>query len=223
MHKKAIVLTLILVVSAIFLQAETTLETTLEWKVGKDTVIFNETVSVIPDGYIAILNTSVGEYDRQVMDTQRSVLEWQRTDPVEGMDIEAVRQGEKVTVKGTYKGKPYNKTHNFGTLPWYVLQEASYEELYKRGQTTVKFWAIDRKRLSASEFKAEKLEDENIFIMGKHILAVKYSLSVSGVPLFLFQAHFWLRKTDGRFLKLDAPAVLGLPASEIELTSEKTF
>ncbi len=223
MHKTAFTLTLSLILSALSLHAQTTLETTLDWKVGPDTVIFNETVSAIPTGYIAILNTSVGEFDRQVMDTQRSVLEWQRKDATEGTDIQAVRQGSKVTVKGTYKGKPYQKTHDFGNQAWYQLQEASYEELYKSGVTNAKFWSIDRKRLSATEFKAEKMVEENILIMGKQIPAVKYALGVSGVPAFLFQAYFWLRKADGRFLKLEAPAVLGVPKSAIELTSEKSF
>lgn len=223
MYKKSILLVFILFLSIFYLHSETTQETTLDWKVGKDSVIFNESVTKTSSGYVAILNTSVGEYDRQVMDKNRSVLEWQRKDTAEGTDIQAVRKGEKVTVKGTYKGKPYEKIHDFGNQAWYQLQEVSYEELYKSEQTNVKFWSIDRKRLSATEFKAEKLEDENILIMGKQIPAVKYSLGVSGVPTFLFQAYFWLRKEDGHFLKLEAPAVLGVPKSAIELTGEKSF
>ena len=83
MHKKSILLMLLIIISTLFLHAEITLETTLDWKVGKDTVIFTETVTKTPSGYVAVLNTSVGEYDRQMMDTERSVLEWQRKDATE--------------------------------------------------------------------------------------------------------------------------------------------
>lgn len=223
MHKKTILLPVILILSIFSLYAYTTVETTFEWKGGPKSFVFNETVTETPTGYIAVLETSDGEYDRHVMDSLRSVLEWERKDPADGTDIRAIRQGSKVTVTGTLKGKPYEKTHDFGTQVWYQLQEASYEELYRSGRGKGSFWTIDRKSLKASEFKVEKIEEENILIMRTQIPVVKYSLSVSGVPAFLFKAHFWLRKTDGRFLKLEIPAVLGFPLSTIELTSEKIF
>ncbi|GAB1455407.1 hypothetical protein MASR2M48_07140 [Spirochaetota bacterium] len=223
MYRKSVIFILILISTTLYIHAQTTLETDLLWIAGKDTVIFNESVSENSSGYIAILKTSVGEYDRQVMDKQRSVLEWQRSDATEGTDIQASRLGSQVIVKGIYKGKPFEKKHDFGSLPWYQLHEASYETLYKSGINKLSFWTIDRKTLRATEFKAERQSEENITIMGRPIPAVKYSLGISGIPAFLFQAHFWLRNTDGRFLRLDAPAILGLPKSSVELTSEKLF
>ncbi|GAB1483110.1 hypothetical protein MASR2M78_19260 [Treponema sp.] len=223
MYKKTILATVILILSTLYLHAQNTLETTLTWKVGKDTVIFNESVTETATGYVAVLNTSVGELDRQLMDKQRSVIEWQRQDAREDTDMLAIRQGSKVTLKGTYKGKPYEKDYDFGNLPWYQLHEASYEELYRSGLAKANFMTFDRRTMKLTEFKAEMQEEESILIMGKQIPAVKYSLGVSGVPAFLFQAHFWLRKGDGHFLKLEVPAILGLPKSAVELTGERSF
>lgn len=221
MLKKAVLCNCILIVAALYPHAVTGLETTLVWTAGEDTVIFYESVTETPSGYVAVLNTSVGEFDRQIMNKQRSVIEWERKDATEGTDILAKREGSKVTLKGIYKGKPYEKEHDFEDLPWYQLQEASYEELYRSGITKSNFMTIDRKTMRVTEFKAEKQEEESILIMGIQIPAIKYSLGIKGIPAFLFQAHFWLRKSDGRFLKLDAPAILGLPKSSVELTSEK--
>ncbi len=197
-----------------------TLETTLVWDVGKDRVLFKESVSATDTGFSAVLTTSAGEYDALDMDRNRSTLRWSRRDSVEDTQVTAERVGSKVRVRGTFRGKPYDKTEEIGDLPWYQLHEISYENLFLTGDASAKFWTIDRKRLKPREFKAERVGDEAIEVMGGNIEAIKYSLTIHGVPGFLFTSHFWLRKTDGRFLKLEAPAILGYPRSTVELTGE---
>jgi len=196
------------------------LDTTLAWRVGNDTVLFNESVKATGTGFSAVLTTSVGEYDSLVMDGKRSTLEWERRYASEDTYIKAQRNGSRVRVSGTYKGKSYDRTHDIGTMNWYQLHEISYEELYAAGTASASFWTIDRKTLKPTEFKFTRLEEEPIRIMGNTVASVKYSLTVHGVPAFLFTSHFWLRKTDGRFLKLEVPAVPGLPRSSVELTGE---
>jgi len=196
------------------------LETTLTWKVGKDTVLFNESVKETGTGFTAVLTTSVGEYDSLEMDSKRSTIRWQRRLKSENTEVSAERNGSKVRVSGTYKGKPYDKTHDIGDLPWYQLHEISYEELFATGVASANFWTIDRKTMKPTEFKAERQLEETINIMGAPVQSVKYALTVNGVPSLLFTSYFWLRKTDGRFLNLEVPAVLGLPRSSVELTGE---
>jgi len=196
------------------------LETTLDWRVGKDTVIFSESVSARGSGFAAIITTNIGEYDSLSMDGSRSTLEWRRTYKSEGTDLVAVRDGPKVRVKGTYKGRAYDKSYDFGDLPWFQFQGISYEELYRAKAETGSFWTIDRKSLKPSLFKAQRSETEAIEVMGASVKAAKYDLTVSGVPAFLFTSHFWLREADGRFLRLDVPPIFNLPRSRVELTSE---
>jgi len=196
------------------------LDTSLSWKVGNDIVLFDERVTATGGGFTAELRTSVGEFDGLVMDSRRSTLKWQRRVDSEQTDISAERSGSKVVVRGTYKGKPYERTHDIGDLPWYQLHEISYEELYASGVQSASFWTVDRKTMRPTEFKCVRLDEGTISIMGKAVPAVRYSLAVHGVPAFLFTSYFWLRKTDGRFLKLEVPAILGLPRSSVELTGE---
>jgi hypothetical protein len=196
------------------------LDTTLDWKVGKDTVIFSESVSARGSGLSAVITTNIGEYDSLSMDERRSTLEWRRRYEKESTDLVAMRTGSKVRIKGTYKGKPYDRTHDFGDLPWYQFQEISYEELFRAKAETSSFWTIDRLSLKPSLFKAQRSETGSIDAMGASVKAIKYALTVSGVPAFLFTSHFWLRESDGRFLRLEVPPVLNLPRSRVDLTSE---
>lgn len=196
------------------------LDTRLEWRVGNDIVLFDETVERTDTGFSAALTTSVGEYDGLVMDSRRSTLEWERRFAAEDTYIRAERNGAEVRVSGTYKGRKYDKTHDIGDMPWYQLHEISYEALYAAGTVSASFWTIDRKTLRPTEFKFTRQEKETIRVMGSPVPAVKYSLTVHGVPAFLFTSYFWLREPDGRFLKLEVPAVFGLPRSSVELTAE---
>lgn len=215
-----VLLTSFVALTPVALASASTLETTLVWTVGKDKVLFKETVSATDTGFSAVLTTSVGEYDALDMDANRSTLRWTRRDSVEGTDVRAERVGSKVRVRGTFRGKPYDRTDDFGDLPWYQLHEISYENLFLKGDASARFWTIDRKRLKPREFKAERAAEEEVAVMGATVPAIKYSLTIHGVPGFLFTSHFWLRKTDGRFLKLEAPAVFGFPRSTVELTGE---
>jgi hypothetical protein len=196
------------------------LDTTLDWRVGRDTVIFKESVRPQGSGLSAEISTNIGEYDSLSMDGKRSTLEWRRKYEREGTDLVAVRNGPQVRVRGTFKGKPYDRTHDFGELPWYQFQEISYEELFKTGAESASFWTIDRSSLKSSLFTARKKAEVEIEVMGRRVAASEYHLTVSGVPAFLFTSHFWLRRSDGRFLRLDVPPILGLPRSRVELTSE---
>jgi hypothetical protein len=196
------------------------LDATLDWRVGEDTVIFKESVRPRGSGFSAEISTNIGEFDSLSMDGKRSTLEWRRKYEREGTDLAAVRNGSEVRVRGTYKGKPYDRTYDFGELPWYQFQEISYEELYRTGAETSSFWTIDRASLKSSLFRAQRKESVMIEIMDASVKAIKYDLTLSGVPAFLFTSHFWLRESDGRFLRLDVPPILGLPRSRVDLTSE---
>ena len=128
------------------------LETTLDWRVGKDTVVFSESVRANGSGFSAVITTNIGEYDSLSMDERRSTLDWRRKVAIEGTDLVAARNGSKVRISGLYKGRPYDKTHDFGDLPWYQFQEISYEELFRAKSETSSFWTIDRKSLKPSLF-----------------------------------------------------------------------
>jgi hypothetical protein len=196
------------------------LEMRLDWVVGDKKVVFSESITAEGSGYSALITTNVGEEDRLTMDARRSTLRWSRKVASEGTDLVALRSGSKVSITGSYKGRPYEKTHDFGDLPWYQFQEISYEELHRTKAAERSFWTIDRASLKPSLFKAELSGPTSIEAMGAPAKALKYDLYVNGVPAFLFTSHFWLRESDGRFLRLEVPPIFNLPRSRVDLTSE---
>jgi hypothetical protein len=198
------------------------LETTLEWRAGQKTVVFEESLSPSGAGWTATIGTNIGERDNLEMDARRSTTEWRRSYPAEGTELRAVRRGAEVLVEGTYKGRPYSRRHDFGDAPWFQFQELSYEELFASGAATAGFWTIDRASLKPTYFTARRESGSaTIELGGKSVEAIEYSLTVRGLPPALFTARFWLRSRDGRFLRLDVPSLLGLPRSSVELRSEK--
>lgn len=194
---------------------------TLTQFVGPQTIVYDESVRTAGDLITAEIRSNLGEFDSLVMDKNRSTLEWRRRIPAKGTDILAVRSGTKVKISGALNGKAYDQTVDFGALPWYQFQEISYEYLFASGASSSSFWTLDRLSLKPSEFRAERKGEEAIEVMGKRTPAVRYTLNVQGVPRFLFTAQFWTRSSDGRFLRLDVPPVLGSPRTTVELTSEE--
>lgn len=197
------------------------LELVMEWRVGSDRVLFEERILPTETGYTVELRTSAGEYDELVLDRSRSTLRWLRRVESEGTELRAERRGASVRVAGKYRGADYDRTFDLGNLPWYQIQEASYENLLPERGGIREFWTIDRKNLRASRFRAEPRGEETIGAMGNAVQALRYDLTVQGVPAFLFTSQLWLRVGDGRFLRLEVPAILGLPSSSVELIQEK--
>jgi len=210
-----------LVLIALTAAPSAALETTLEWRAGKETVIYTETLRAENQGFVAVITTTAGEYDSLSLDGRLSTLEWRRRVAAEGTDLVALRQGSKVRIEGTHKGKPYSRTLDFGDLPWYQFQELSYEEIFRAGARESAFWTIDRETLAPSLFRARRGGSSVIEVMGGPVEAIGYDLTVGGVPAFLFTSRVWLRESDGRFLRLDVPPVFNLPRSRVELTREK--
>lgn len=197
------------------------LETTLEWRAGQKTIVFEEKLSPSGAGWAAAIRTNIGERDYLEMDARRSTTEWRRSYPSEGTELRAVRKGSEVLVEGTYKGKPYSRKHDFGGEPWYQFQELSYEELFSSGAMAAGFWTIDRASLKPTYFTARRESGiATIELGGTRVEAIEYALTARGVPSIIFTARFWLRARDGRFLRLDVPPLLGLPRSSVELRSE---
>jgi hypothetical protein len=198
------------------------LETTLEWRAGQKTVVFEESLSPSGAGWTAAIGTNIGERDYLEMDARRSTTEWRRSYPSDGTELRAVRRGAEVLVEGTYKGRPYSRRHDFGDAPWFQFQELSYEELFASGAAAAGFWTIDRASLRPTYFTARREDgSRTIELGGTRVQAIEYALTARGVPPALFTARFWLRSRDGRFLRLDVPPLLGLPRSSVELRSER--
>jgi hypothetical protein len=197
------------------------LELTFTQKTGRETVVYRETLRPSGAGCEATVE-SPRESNSVVLDSSRATLSWRITVPSEGMDITARRQGDLLIVSGRCKGEPYEQTVKAGADPWYQFQELSLDGLAASDEKARFFWTIDRRTLKPVRFRAERRQEETITMLGRSVRAVRFDMTIAGVPAVLFRARFWLRASDGRYLRLEVPGFLGQDAdSVVELTREE--
>jgi hypothetical protein len=189
---------------------------------GRETVVYRETLRPSGAGYEATVE-STRESNSVVLDSSRATLSWRITVPSEGMDITSRRQGGVLIVAGRYKGEPYEQTVKAGGDPWCQFQELSLDGLAATDEKARFFWTIDRRTLKPVRFRAERKQEETITVLGRSVRSVRFDMTIAGVPAVLFRARFWLRISDGRYLRLEVPGFLGQEAdSVVELTREAT-
>jgi hypothetical protein len=187
---------------------------------GRDTILYSEVIRASGAGYEAAVE-SPRERNAVRLDGSRGTVGWLIAFPSEGMEIEAERRGDTVVVSGKYRGRPYERSFSLAGDPWYQFQELSLDVLHASGRSPVHFWTIDRRNLKPVRFRAERHGEELLTVLGKPALAICYDMTIAGVPAVVFRARFWLRASDGRYLRLEVPGFLGQEASStVELTAD---
>jgi hypothetical protein len=209
-----------LVLSLAFPAAGAALELTYAVAAGAARSELAETLRPLPGGgYAARAVDSGGAVDELILDAAGSVLEWRRGDPAGGLFLEARRDGRQVRLLGTVGGTAVDKRLDFGTEPWYQLHELSFAVAGFAAGGVRDFRTIDRTKLESVAFRAKPIGPEVLAARTGPVEAVRWELSVRGIPAFLFAARFWLRAGDGRYLRLETPALPGTPAGVVELVA----
>jgi len=187
---------------------------------GKDTVVYRQSLRPAAQGWEAIVESPL-ESNTVALDSARATVSWRASNPSLGMQIAAERRGESVVIAGTFKGRPYEKSFSLGGDPWYQFHELSLDGLPSSGSPSASFWTIDRRTLKPLRFRAERRGDENVAVLGQSIASIRYDMTIAGIPPMVFRARFWLRASDGRYLRLEVASFLGQDtASTVELTSD---
>lgn len=191
----------------------------LSQRFGEKTVTLSQRLLRTAEGYQATIESSDGAADRVVMDSGRSTLEWRRSYPAEGTEIVARRSGPTVTLSGTFKNKPISFVERIGDLPWFQFQELSYPAILDK--RAAEFWTISRRDMKAASFRSELQGVETVEVMGAPVAARRFLLTVKGVPRAVFKSSYWLRSSDGVFLRLEVPPVFGFSGGRAELVGER--
>lgn len=184
---------------------------------GSKSITMRETLLPGASGYIADIVSSLGERDRLILDSSFSTVEWQHSDPSTGSQFRALRQGTQISLTGSLGHTAVRKTYQVGNTAWYEFQELSYPRLVKEDIQSAQFWTIDRSSLDARLFEAAR--SKTAVTVGA-LDAWEYTLTIQGVPGFLFSARLLLSQDDGRFLSLSIPPILGNPGTEIRALND---
>jgi len=195
---------------------------------GTATVIHSLTIHPTPSGFLVELSSSRpgGGAVRQTFQTapDLSTLAWTFSDPERQMELSARRQGEVVTLSGSFRGRPVAKEFKTGGLPWNQLFQMGLENFALATAGSMKFCSIGTQRpgeMKMGKFTVTRENEEKILLGGKEIAAVRLRVSLSGLLSIFWHSDYWYRKSDGCFLRYRGKNRPGGPVAVSELVAEK--
>jgi hypothetical protein len=181
--------------------------------------VYSETITWTGGGYRAAVKGPTEEATME-MDEKRQTLAWDFSVPKEDTQVSARRVGETISVRGRFRSRPFTKDYAVGTLPWFEYQELALDDFGAADARSIAFATIDRSTMKLVRFRAEKRKEVDVQSLGRTVRAVETVILVDGVPEILFSSRAWLRRPDGRYLRLQVPAVGGTKPTRVELTAE---
>ena len=144
-----------------------------------------------------------------VMDTRLETLSWTAFDEDNGTDLQAVRDGKYIHVEGWYSGKRINKKFKVGNDSWIQSAWFVLQEFVRSDKKKIIFQTFRITDMSLNKMEAKRKQSENIQVGGKKVECVMVQLNATGFLPALWNAKFWFRKSDGRFMYYES--IHGIP------------
>ena len=196
------------------------LELTFRATTGGEATTYAETLKSVPGGFHATV-TSASEQSTMEMDSALQTRSWVFRAPREKTEIEALLSGTTISIHGTVKGSPFAAAFDTDGLPWCEYQELSLEGFGSGTAPSMGFVTINRSTMKLVKLKVLRKGPVDILVQGMTVPAVEAVLLIEGVPEFLLRSRLWLRRSDGRYLRLVVPPLGGIGSSTlIELVGE---
>ena len=130
------------------------------------------------------------------------VVEWQLKDKKNNSDIKAVREGNKITISGIFKGKEIKKEHYIDNRPWHQLFTGEIDYFLNSKEKRMEFWALRPENPeSAGILVAYKDKEEKLTLNGEEIDAIKVKVTLGGLLSIFWTGDYWYRKSDGLYVK----------------------
>lgn len=169
-----------------------------------------------PEGYTVEVE-NVNEYQQFLCRQDHSTLRWELRNPGAGTALVAEREGNRLVVKGKFKGKEYAKEFKIDPLPWYQLPDVSLADFVRSDAEKTEFWIIEPINIKCYKMMATKEKTEYLTVNDQEVEAVKIKVSVS----IFWSAYYWYRKSDGLYLRYEGVrGGPGTPKSIVELVAE---
>jgi hypothetical protein len=196
------------------------LDLTYQVTTGGTRITYEETIRASAGGFRAVVKSPLEESGIE-MGSGLETLAWHFRVPGEGTDITARRAGAALVIGGRFKGQSFDRTFDVGTFPWYEYQELSLDRFAAAAADRIEFVTIDRTTMKLVRMRAQKKGTVEMSNQGRAVRAVEAELLIDGIPAFLLRSRFWLRESDGRYVKLSVPPMAGLgDPTLVELTGE---
>lgn len=138
-----------------------------------------------------------------VLDGNLSCNRWHYERPADGTNLEAVKNGEYISLKGTFRGKAQEKNYKIGDGLWYQMMEMAMPAFITSEEEEIVFYSIgtgnNRGALGLGEFAAKKLGDEKITVAGKTVDCWKISMVLTAFS-WAWTGFYWYDKITGQLV-----------------------
>jgi hypothetical protein len=167
-----------------------------------------------------IISEMGSEIDETEMDANLATQTWQIRDRETLTDLRIVRQGEKIKLKGIFKGESIEDEKLIDEAPWFQTMSVSFRPFLNSENKKIGFWFVRPDTLDVHKLRAEKKGFEELRIQGQPVRAQKLELRLTGLAAPFWKANYWFREPDHLFLRYEGPGGLpGTPKIEVELSS----
>ncbi|WKN31795.1 hypothetical protein PZB74_00285 [Porifericola rhodea] len=168
-----------------------------------------------------VMFTDPETYSLHVFEPQSYTKRWDHKDYEHNHNFTALREGNRIRIKGTFKGEPVEKVVEIDEKRWINKLDHGLSAWVTSKEEEVVFWALKLSSdLDPIEFRAEKIQEEKLNLASKTYDAVKVKLSLNGMVLSrLWSAYCWYDKKTGLFLKFEGTQGPGSPLTTITLNT----
>ncbi len=153
------------------------------------------------------LTTVLGkELDVTRMDNDLSTQSWTVVDPTMETDVTVVRKDDELIVDGVFKGKKVDRVIKIDSSPWYQALSFSLRQFTDQNRTHVEFWSIRPDNLGIHHLQVNREGEEIRIIEGIPSEVIKLRIQLTGLKSAFWRCYYWLRKTDGLFVRYEGPS-----------------
>lgn len=174
------------------------------------------------DGYLLVSRASDGDTHELFVDPSLDTRWWKFRSPTRGIDIRAVREGERISVSGSMDGREIRRALTIDSTPWYQSIEKSLEPV-ALGQTgtTVQFWIVEPYSLTPRKIQAVREAVDTIEVQETPTRAARIKISLPGFLSLFWSSRYWYRTSDGKFVRFEGlHGPPGSPLTVVQLLRE---
>jgi hypothetical protein len=155
----------------------------------------------VPNGWLLVSVSPLGETHRVTIDQNLETLSWAHSNPQEGTELTAQRNGNQIFLRGLNLGQQVFKEFTISrNLPWIQSLERSLADFILSGNPRIEFWTIQPGDLVFRRLMAQRQGTQIIQVDGHSIEAVEVRISLPGIGSVFWSMSYWYRASDGQFV-----------------------
>lgn len=139
-----------------------------------------------------------------VLESSLSAVNWHYSRPSDNTELEAHKENGSIIMKGTFKGKPQDKSFKIDDGLWYQMMEMCFPAFVNSKLDEILFYPIgtgdNRGAMSLGEFAAKKLGTEEVNLDGKSYSCEKVSLVLTMFS-WAWTGLFWYDSETGQLVQ----------------------